>query len=104
MTDKFTKKENGTFSITLQKETIERIRFIRKIANNNNDDAYKNLDLTIFKWLLEQEKKYGVRKDDHKSTMFCPECNSKLRIVHTKSGDFIGCSGFPKCKYSKNLK
>lgn len=104
MTKNFKKKENATFSITLQKETIDRIRFVRKVASNQGKDAYKELDLTIFKWLLEQEDKYNISRNDHKSTMFCPECNSNLKIVHSQKGDFIGCSGFPKCRYTKSLK
>ena len=32
----------------------------------------------------------------------CPECNSGTLLERSgKFGDFIGCSGYPKCKYSK---
>lgn len=97
-------QDKKSFSISLKEETVERIRHVRKVASQRNVDAYKDLDYTIFQWLLEQEKKYNIGRNDHKETMFCPKCNSKLRIVHSGNGDFIGCSSFPKCKYSKNLK
>jgi len=33
----------------------------------------------------------------------CPECGKKLLIRHSKNGRFIGCSGFPDCKYTRSL-
>lgn len=104
MDRRFKNQTKKSFSITMIEDTVDRLRHVRKVAEQKNQDAYRDLDYTIYKWLLEQEKKLGIDKNDHKTTMFCPECKSKLRIVHSASGDFIGCSSFPKCKYSKNLK
>lgn len=33
----------------------------------------------------------------------CPECNKALQIKHSKSGPFLGCSGYPECEFSKPL-
>jgi len=33
----------------------------------------------------------------------CPECGSELVIRKGRYGEFIACSDFPKCKYSKNI-
>ncbi len=33
----------------------------------------------------------------------CPECGSELVIRKGRFGDFISCSAFPKCKYTKNI-
>ncbi len=33
----------------------------------------------------------------------CPECGKELVKRKGRFGEFIACSGFPKCKYSKNL-
>lgn len=33
----------------------------------------------------------------------CPKCGSALVKRSGKKGDFIGCTGFPKCRYTKNL-
>ncbi len=34
----------------------------------------------------------------------CPECGSELVIRKGRFGEFISCSAFPKCKYTKNLQ
>ncbi len=33
----------------------------------------------------------------------CPECGKPLHIKHSKSGPFVGCSGYPECAFSKPL-
>lgn len=33
----------------------------------------------------------------------CPECGKKLMIRSGRFGDFIACSGYPKCKFTKDL-
>lgn len=33
----------------------------------------------------------------------CPECGSQLAIWLGKRGRFIGCTGYPNCKYTRNL-
>jgi hypothetical protein len=32
----------------------------------------------------------------------CPRCGSNLILRNGKHGPFLGCSGFPQCKYTKN--
>lgn len=34
----------------------------------------------------------------------CPECNKKLSIWLGRRGRFIGCTGYPDCKYTRNVK
>lgn len=33
----------------------------------------------------------------------CPECGKKLAIWLGKRGRFVGCTGYPDCKYTRNL-
>jgi len=33
----------------------------------------------------------------------CPECGKELVLRRGKRGKFLGCSGFPKCKFTKDL-
>jgi hypothetical protein len=33
----------------------------------------------------------------------CPNCGQALVKRNGKHGDFIGCSGFPKCRFTKNI-
>lgn len=32
----------------------------------------------------------------------CPKCHSKLRVVDGPRGRFVGCTSFPKCRFSAN--
>lgn len=34
----------------------------------------------------------------------CPECGGKLREKSGKYGSFIGCSNYPKCRYTRKIK
>lgn len=34
----------------------------------------------------------------------CPECGSKLVKKNGRNGRFIGCSGYPKCRYTKSIR
>lgn len=33
----------------------------------------------------------------------CPECKKELIIKHGRFGEFIACSGFPECKYTRKI-
>lgn len=33
----------------------------------------------------------------------CPECGKQLALRHGKFGDFLACSGFPECRYTKSI-
>jgi len=35
--------------------------------------------------------------------MKCPECQSELLVRWGKNGEFLGCSGFPKCNFTRNF-
>lgn len=32
---------------------------------------------------------------------FCPQCGKELVLRNSRFGEFVGCSGYPKCKYIK---
>tara|TARA_Y100000782_G_C10083559_1_gene223073 strand:- start:157 stop:783 length:627 start_codon:yes stop_codon:yes gene_type:complete len=63
---------------------------------------------------LESEPKFTKRehisslKQRHGSTTLCPKCGSQLVERTAKKGPnagstFLGCSGYPKCRYTKNV-
>ncbi|MBM4288250.1 MAG: type I DNA topoisomerase [Deltaproteobacteria bacterium] len=33
----------------------------------------------------------------------CPQCGGELLIKWGKNGEFLGCSGYPECRYTKNF-
>ena len=37
------------------------------------------------------------------SALMCPRCGRKLVVRNGKNGRFYGCSGFPNCRYTKNM-
>ncbi|MBT4594657.1 type I DNA topoisomerase [bacterium] len=39
-----------------------------------------------------------------KTDIKCPECGKELLVRFGKSGEFLGCSGFPDCKVTKNFE
>ena len=39
-------------------------------------------------------------KEIKEKNMICPKCGNKLIERNGKYGEFIGCSNYPKCKYT----
>lgn len=60
---------------------------------------------TPFITLVKQIDNTVERKDITREILDekCPECNSDLAIWLGKRGRFIGCTGYPDCKYTRNL-
>jgi hypothetical protein len=54
-----------------------------------------------YNWLSS----YSTEKKSYRGLLGkCPDCNDDyLRVIDGKYGKFIGCSGYPKCGYTKNL-
>ena len=78
-----------------------------------------NTDLVETKELLEAKnikdksaRKMHVRniksnikdKEIKEKNMICPKCGNKLIERNGKYGEFIGCSNYPKCKYTASNK
>ena len=42
-------------------------------------------------------------KQCNNTIMMCPKCNSALVERDGRNGKFLGCSSYPKCKYTKNI-
>lgn len=60
---------------------------------------------TPFNTLVKQIDNTVQRKDITREVLNenCPECNSQLAIWLGKRGRFVGCTGYPDCKYTRNL-
>lgn len=39
----------------------------------------------------------------NRSIKVCPKCHSELKKRNGKYGEFLGCSSFPKCKYTESI-
>jgi DNA topoisomerase-1 len=78
-----------------------------KIANGEMErDELLKLFYSTFK---EDVKKFGGDKKAKKEAIAtgvkCPECDKeKLAIRFGKSGEFLGCMGYPECSFTSNFE
>ena len=54
-------------------------------------------------FLSEKEKIQNDEAEKQIEGRKCPECKSDLKIARGKYGPFIGCSGYPKCKFVEKI-
>ena len=54
------------------------------------------------KFFPEFKKQLDKAYMGHNTTM-CPKCGSAMSVRTTKTGKFLGCSGYPKCKHTVNI-
>ena len=66
------------------------------------DEDHFELDKVI----LPKKSKSGIksRKESSRKRQRCPECNALLKKREGKYGKFWGCSNFPSCRFTKNIK
>ena len=43
-------------------------------------------------------------KDFNTYIVPCPKCGKKMIVREGKHGKFYGCSGYPDCTYTENIK
>lgn len=63
-------------------------------------DFYKPFEQALEKAKVNMEK---IKKEQLLEEK-CPECGKPLMLRGGRFGDFIACSGFPKCKYTKAIE
>ncbi|MGI2270001.1 topoisomerase DNA-binding C4 zinc finger domain-containing protein [Staphylococcus cohnii] len=51
---------------------------------------------TLSKWIISINPDYTNNEK-------CPRCNSELVVRTGKNGQFLGCSNYPNCKYTKSI-
>lgn len=51
---------------------------------------------TLSKWIISINP-------DFSNNERCPRCNNELVVRTGKNGQFLGCSNYPNCKYTKNI-
>ena len=98
------KNKKSNFTISLDEKLKQRIQYLRKIQKAKNKDLYSEIEKQLLKYITEEEITAGIEKNDYNKKALCPECNHFLRVVKTSKNNFIGCSNFPKCKYTASLK
>lgn len=94
--------------------TTQLLKFIqsqnKKLDINKIDEYYnkilehKVLDDEVIKNHNYNVNQYVNYKEELKKEKVCPRCYGKLIIRKGKYGDFLGCSNYPKCKFTENIK
>ena len=81
-------------------EEERRLFYVALTRTKNNNYLLVNIKRpSIFvKELLKDNSIREVNKDE-----FCPLCFKKLVLRESKYGYFYGCTGYPKCKYTKKI-
>jgi DNA topoisomerase I len=51
--------------------------------------------------MVENAQEKMVKIQPKMTDELCPKCGKPLVVRKSKYGEFIACSGFPKCKYIK---
>ena len=65
-----------------------------------------NLNIKDKKQRKEHIKNIKEKINDNNNkidNMICPKCGNQLVIRKGKNGNFIGCSNYPNCRFTKNL-
>ncbi|MCM8829193.1 MAG: DNA topoisomerase, partial [Candidatus Omnitrophica bacterium] len=79
-----------------KKEWKELLKEFYDGFKNSIDKASSEIDSGL--------KKIEIKKEAEKIERNCPECGKSLVIRNSRYGKFIGCSGFPECKYTEKIK
>ena len=86
---------------------LEKIYSYKKEIISNVDDIYNEIlannitDKRIRKEHIESIKNKYV---DDKDISTCPKCGAILKERTGKYGKFLGCSNYPNCKYTRDIK
>lgn len=100
---------NCKTTVTQLDYLINEIKKYNEIILDININEIKNsilsnniTDKKIRKQHIKNIHRQIKMKEELANSMICPKCGSKLVERNGKYGKFIGCSNFPKCKYTRN--
>lgn len=87
---------------------------IRKLKSSTEKQLSFNEMSSIYDILNNQNKSNIISNMDHVENIrkmrnniennICPCCKSALVMRHGKNGDFIGCSNYPRCRFTKRIE
>jgi DNA topoisomerase-1 len=75
------------------------------VASNEQDwqQMLKDFYAPFMSKIEDGKKNIESQKSATPTGEMCPECSSELLLRKGRFGEFVACSNFPKCKYTKNL-
>ena len=89
----YLKSKIVSFNDLLINEDISKLS--NKVLLNNIEDG------NLRKKHVRDIRTKIINENEFTQNMICPRCGSKLVERNGRYGKFIGCSGYPKCKYIK---
>ncbi len=54
--------------------------------------------------ITAKQKQARKKRFEQRESIFCPRCGKLLRQVEGRFGRFWGCTGYPDCRYTKNIE
>ena len=81
-------------------ENLDRVAEGKLQWKNVVSDYYKVLEDEI-KTAKDQAEK--IKPEVELIDEVCPNCGRQLAKRHSRYGDFLACTGFPECKYTKSI-
>ncbi len=77
-----------------------------EIANGNKDwqEMLREFYFPFEELIKKKDKEIPSQKIAKPIGELCPECNSPLVIRKGRFGEFIACSAYPKCKYTRAIE
>lgn len=68
------------------------------------EEIYTKLSEVDDRTITESEHIQNIKnRQNNLSNNICPRCGKKLVIRQGKNGSFMGCEGYPQCKFTKNI-
>lgn len=71
------------------------------LANSSNVELW---DRTKLVSIMADVNGREFLESNIKDEVICKECGSKMILKKGKYGEFLGCSNFPKCRYTEQIK
>ena len=88
---KITKQKEKLLSETQVEKFCILIEKLRLDSEKHAKKHVKNIEKSI------------INKKEFSGYGKCPRCTGKLILRNGRRGFFLGCSNFPKCRYTKNV-
>lgn len=100
LVDKFDALFNVKFTAQME-DKLDEVEYGKVVWHNLLKEYYDDMDALIKKVDVKKEKEAMKEETD----IVCDLCNEGTMIVRRgRSGEFLSCSRYPKCKNSKNFK
>lgn len=100
LVDKFDSLFNVKFTAQME-DKLDEVEYGKQVWHNLIRGYYDDMNILIGKVDVKKEKVALTEETD----IICDKCNeAKMVVRRGRSGEFLACSNYPKCKNSKNFK